>query len=273
MKPEMQKEYLNRINYKGGIDTSLQALKSMHLQHVTTVPFENLSIHQGEEIHLDFEAVFNKIVLNNRGGYCFETNALFAKLLEAIGFELSFHGARVWYGYSPEEGFRPRTHQVMETKIDGRPYLIDVAFGNGILMPLALDIERSQVQYGREFRVRKDAVLGNCIEYFTKDDWLLLYSYTPEVCYPVDYQLANFYSSCHPDSMFIQKMVCTMPSIEGRITLVDNQVTDTRPGKVAKRTIESSEELLNLLSVEFNIELEDLNLFSRFLNTDQAMSA
>src|SRR5437867_421475 len=87
--------YLKRINYTGSRVPSPETLRSLQLAHLHTVPFENLSIHADEPIVLNDEALFTKIVKNNRGGFCYEANGLFAALLRALGFEVSMLSAGV----------------------------------------------------------------------------------------------------------------------------------------------------------------------------------
>ncbi|MCH8305238.1 MAG: arylamine N-acetyltransferase [Candidatus Marinimicrobia bacterium] len=76
----------------------------MQLAHLLTVPFENLSIHAGEPIVLEDDALFEKIVARRRGGFCYELNGLFAALLRASGFNVSMLSARVANG---KGGFTP----------------------------------------------------------------------------------------------------------------------------------------------------------------------
>ena len=49
---------------------------------------------RGERITTDLPAVFHKLVEQQRGGYCFEANALLAAALRALGFQLYSSGAR-----------------------------------------------------------------------------------------------------------------------------------------------------------------------------------
>src|SRR4051812_18379593 len=87
--------YLERIGYRGPTAPSLEALRQLHLAHLTTVPFENLSVRSGELIVLDPERLFEKIVLRRRGGFCYELNGLFAALLDVFGFRVSRLAGRV----------------------------------------------------------------------------------------------------------------------------------------------------------------------------------
>ena len=54
--------YLKRINYHGSLAVTAETLRDLQLAHLKSVPFENLSIHAGEPIILEDEALFKKIV-------------------------------------------------------------------------------------------------------------------------------------------------------------------------------------------------------------------
>ncbi|MDL1912486.1 arylamine N-acetyltransferase [Chloroflexi bacterium CFX6] len=60
--------YLNRINYRGATKPTIETLRGLHRAHLLAVPFENLDIHRGRRIVLDEAALFEKIVVNKRGG-------------------------------------------------------------------------------------------------------------------------------------------------------------------------------------------------------------
>jgi len=77
--------YLKRINYDGPLVTTVETLRRLQVAHLLTVPFENLSIHRKEPIVLNDNALFKKIVVERRGGFCYELNGLFAALLRALG--------------------------------------------------------------------------------------------------------------------------------------------------------------------------------------------
>jgi N-hydroxyarylamine O-acetyltransferase len=98
--------YLDRIQYdihtplgEGGSFNSpapsLQVLQDVHEAHMLAVPFENLSIHYGERIYLDEEWIYDKIVRRHRGGFCYELNGLFARLLRRLGFAVTLLSAEV----------------------------------------------------------------------------------------------------------------------------------------------------------------------------------
>ena len=64
--------YLQRIDCLQEFKPSLRFLRKMHRNHQLHIPFENLDIHAGNQIILDINKIFKKIVLQKRGGFCYE---------------------------------------------------------------------------------------------------------------------------------------------------------------------------------------------------------
>src|SRR5438128_11461527 len=99
------KPYLQRINYGGSLEPDIQTLSALQETHLLTVPFENLDISLGREIKLDEAALYHKIVEQQRGGFCYELNGLFASLLRTLGFKVTMLSAGVAHaegGFGPE---------------------------------------------------------------------------------------------------------------------------------------------------------------------------
>jgi N-hydroxyarylamine O-acetyltransferase len=97
--------YFARIG-AGEAGSSLGALNEIHRAHRLAIPFENLDIPLGAGIDLGSERLFNKLVTGRRGGYCFEQNALFLGMLQALGFEARPLLARIWLRTAPDDPVR-----------------------------------------------------------------------------------------------------------------------------------------------------------------------
>ena len=77
MNQEKIRKYLERIGFQGTARADRETLFQLHEAHFKTVPYENLDIFlYGKVADLDAESVYEKIVNNHRGGYCFELNGL-----------------------------------------------------------------------------------------------------------------------------------------------------------------------------------------------------
>lgn len=77
-------DYLKRIGICHAIEPTLSNLRRLHLSHMRSVPFENLDIHMGNVIELSLPKLYKKIVVDRRGGFCYELNGLFYWLLALL---------------------------------------------------------------------------------------------------------------------------------------------------------------------------------------------
>ena len=105
------------------MDPTLNTLQALHLAHATHIPFENLDVLWGRPSALDIDTLAAKLIDGRRGGYCFEQNALFAAVLEQIGFPMIRLAARVRLGAAR---IGPRTHMLLAVGIEGEKWLADV---------------------------------------------------------------------------------------------------------------------------------------------------
>ena len=245
--------YLNRIDYHGDRTATLETLRALHLAHVLAVPFENLDNFLGRPVSLEPADLFAKIVTAKRGGYCFELNGLFSLLLEAMRFPVTRLIARVWYGAKPPY---PRSHQVSMVNVGGESWLVDVGFGgNGLLEPIPLAAGPQVRQLSEAFRLTMLESEGHLLQCLVHDEWESLYSFTLDPCQPVDYQYPNYFHSHSSESRFMQRRVCTIPTRDGRKTLVDQSLSIRRNGKSEKSVADSDAEYASLLQEHFGIVL------------------
>lgn len=75
----------------------LNYLVLLQQYHVARIPFDSVALHYSPTrvLSLDPEDLFQKIVVNSRGGYCMEVNMLFAVVLRSLGFTVITVGGRV----------------------------------------------------------------------------------------------------------------------------------------------------------------------------------
>ncbi|WKY43255.1 arylamine N-acetyltransferase [Eubacteriaceae bacterium ES2] len=219
----MLQAYLKRIKFEEKPEVSVDVLRKLHTNHVLAIPFENLTVYQNEPVSLDLDDLFNKVVINNRGGYCFELNGLFASLLEEIGFEVDYHLARVYRDGYAESG---KTHRVNTVSLEGKRYLCDVGFGgNGLQEALLLEENVEVKQNGLNYRIVALDQKTFQLETFSKDGVTPLYAFTLETCINNDFEIANYFTATHPESFFRQVLISTRPIENGRISLLDRELT------------------------------------------------
>jgi N-hydroxyarylamine O-acetyltransferase len=246
--------YLKRINCTGCRAPTLETLKQLQVAHLLTVPFENLSIHAGQPIILEDEALFDKIVLQRRGGFCYELNGLFAALLRAVGFDVNMLSAQVAKeggGFSPDFD-----HMTLMVKLEQR-WLVDVGFGDSFHKPLLLDSREVQIQGKRAYRIIEDDTHLLLMERKYGEGWQPQYRFFLEPYNYPDFVERCSYHQTSPQSHFTQKRICSRATPDGRVTLEENRLIITaNDHKREEHTVTSKQEYGSLLYEYFGIDLQ-----------------
>lgn len=246
------KAYLERINYDGPLAVSAETLRRLQVAHLLTVPFENLSIHTREPIVLEDEALFTKIVDRRRGGFCYEANGLFAALLRRLGFDVTMLSAEV-AGASGEFS-QPFDHMALMVKLE-QPWLVDVGFGDSFLEPLRIDVTSEQVQGPEAFKTVPD---GRHLVVLRRGDneWKPQYRFTLASYEYVDFEEMCQYHQTSPESHFTQNRICSLATLDGRITLSGMRFIVTSEYGREERTLASPEEYEQILREQFGVVLK-----------------
>jgi N-hydroxyarylamine O-acetyltransferase len=242
--------YLDRINYQGSLAPTAETLRQLHVAHLLTVPFENLSIHAREPIVLKDEALFQKIVNRRRGGFCYELNGLFAALLRALGFEVAMLSAQV---ANAEGGFsQDFDHMALIVALEER-WLVDVGFGDSFAEPLQLDESDAQEQDDRAYRIVADGERLIMQRADKGAEWKAQYRFTLQPFQYSDYAEMCEYHQTSPLSHFTQARICSRLTSRGRITLSDMSLITTEDGERREHTAATQEEYEELLREYFGI--------------------
>ena len=242
--------YLDRINYRGSLEPTAQTLRDLQVAHLLTVPFENLSIHNGEPIVLNDAALFDKIVNRRRGGFCYELNGLFAALLRALGFKVEMLSA----GVANSEGvFGPDfDHMVLLVTLEER-WLVDVGFGDSYREPLLLDYQVEQVQDDGSYRITSHNSYLIMSQRRGESEWKDQYRFTLQPHTYPDYAEMCHYHQTSPQSHFTRARVCTRATPDGRITLSELRLISTVDGQREERMLIGDEEYKEVLHDCFGI--------------------
>ena len=243
--------YLQRINYTGPLGPSAETLRLLQVAHLRTVPFENLSIHSGEPIVLDDEALFEKIVRRRRGGFCYELNGLFAALLRALGFDVKMLSA----GVADAEGiFGPDFAHMTLLVTLGERWLVDVGFGDSFLEPLMLDQESEQVQGSRAYRFDREGEYLSLMQKSNDPEWKRQYRFDLKPYHYPDYAEMCRYHQTSPQSHFTRARICSRATLEGRVSLSDLRfITTTADGQRQERVLTNQEEYATILREHFGV--------------------
>lgn len=216
-----------------------ELLRKLQFAHCTAVPYENLDMIRDVPTSLEADALFEKIVVQGRGGLCFELNGSFGNLLRELGYGVTDLAARYLRG---ESTIPMRRHRVLKVQaIDGL-WLCDVGIGEICPRePVQLLEGVVQEQFGERYKLEKDTFLGWVLMDFYKGQWRRFYSFTEEPQLTVDYIAPNFYCEKHPESPFNKQEMFALKTAEGRITLDGNLFKVIRDGNVEAKELSEEE--------------------------------
>ena len=262
--------YLDRIGYSGSRAPTLETLTALQFAHATSIPFENLNILFGKGVQLDSETLEDKIVTCARGGYCFEQNGLALKVLQQLGFEASGLIGRVRWMLTPEQP-SPQTHMLIRVELEGKTYIYDGGFG-GIRMTGVLELVPNLVQPTRHEDHRLVEKDGHyTIQADLGERWADVVQFTMEPAMPVDYELSSWYTSTHPDSLFVNNLVVERPSDGVRRMIFNENFIERFSGQEqAIHLIGSVAEMVSLLETHFGLRVDgeaERAVLAGFLNS------
>jgi N-hydroxyarylamine O-acetyltransferase len=251
--------YLRRINSTGILRSDLDTIRELQYKHVFAIPFENLDIHNQIPIILKTNLLFQKVIRDQRGGYCYELNVLFHHLLNLCGFDVNLVAGRLHHG-SNRYG-REFEHLALIVNLNGRKWLVDVGYGDFSLAPLAIapgEIQsdgRNYYQIVDRVTVDGQPYLGVAKWVASKQDFKIDYIFTLTTRDLEDFHGMNEFHQTSPESHFARTLICTMPTPEGRITLINNKLIRKEEGKRQVRIIQSEDQRDQLLEKYFHMDM------------------
>ena len=250
--------YLQRLGYDSPPAPTLQTLQDLQLRHVCTFAFENLSSLMRLPVPIDLPSVEQKVLLEGRGGYCYELNQMFLALLQELGFDARGITGRVVMGGAPDAR-TARTHRLSLVTLDGVRYLTDVGFGGMVpSSPLLLDTEAVQATAHEPYRLTFDGQGSYTLWAQVVEEWRGLYVFDLQVQAAIDYEIGNWYVSTHPDSVFIGQLKVARLAAGKRHTLNNAHYAIhylDRPSE--KRALASADEVLQVLTETFGIRVPE----------------
>jgi N-hydroxyarylamine O-acetyltransferase len=255
--------YLDRIGLDPDAtrDPDFESLARLQRAHVTSVPFETLSITgdpfgtevverddevgepDAEGVVLTLPHLYEKIVERERGGFCFELNGLFGWFLEDLGFEAD----RIAAGMLGDDGDPrpPANHHTHLVSLD-RTYVVDVGTGTPpIRRPIPLDGSEVTDAAEVEWRVvesdRPDAEYLTQYREPTDEEWTDRYVFdaTPR-------KLSYFEATCDylataPESTFTGDPVVSMATEGGHKKLSRGTLTRSERGDETELEVDDEE--------------------------------
>jgi N-hydroxyarylamine O-acetyltransferase len=249
--------YFARIGYTGDTAPTRATLGSIVYRHTLSIPFENVDAFLGRRVSLEPAAVFDKLVHQRRGGWCFEHNLLLGEALRALGFEVTDLAARVLLGRAVDD-ITPRSHRVLMVDVAGRSWLADVGFGAQLTPTDVLDfgLDTPQPTPHGEYRLVHAGGGERRLEAGASGQWLPMFRFDLHPQRPIDFEASNFQLVHDPASHFTQRLGVSLVTPEGRHGLRGRElVFIDHDDHVARRELETPQ-LVDALREVFGLELD-----------------
>jgi N-hydroxyarylamine O-acetyltransferase len=244
-------DYLQRIEFPHSVRADLASLRAVMRHQLFSIPFENTEVQAGKVPSLVPDDIVQKLVVQRRGGYCYEVNGLFAMVLHALGVPYYFVAARPMF-YPVR---RPRTHMAVVATLDSEPWLFDLGFGShGIRAPMSLQrLDEPVDQDDDAFMLSRTEESEFLLRAKVDDHWHNQYSFSATPVEWVDFSPMNWLNATHPDAVFVQKLLVIRHHEAGRTVLLGNVLKNVVHGATTQRTV-GNHEVATLLRDTFGLE-------------------
>jgi N-hydroxyarylamine O-acetyltransferase len=248
--------YLKRIGFNEKIRPnyiSLAGIVGAHMQHI---PVENLDTLLGRPVSINIGDVQKKLVLANRGGNCFQHAALLAVVLKELGFRVEVHSASV-----PENVSNwnySHSHMLISVRLAEGAYVVDPgsgAFAPRFPVPLR-DGGRAHADHETHWMVSN------------RDLWTLhggLGNQRAEVWTSsmkkeglTGFEIENHFATTHRKSPFVNRIMMRILKKDGRVTIMNRDLTIWRAGMRQTTQLASRTELREALVKHFGFDLPEV---------------
>jgi arylamine N-acetyltransferase len=244
---------------------SVEGLFALQRAFALSVPYESIQYQLGRGGPLDQQAVVERMITREAGGYCFQMNGALAWLLEGLGYRVTMHRGGVQTRSTPE----PRvdsTHLVLTVlglpEDPERVWLVDAGLGDGFLEPMPLEVGTSR-QAPYTFGLGPSSIT---------DGWRLDHD-ARSVIAGMDFEAApatiddfaerHAYLSTSPGSPFVRVASAFLRRPESVLALRSIEFVETSADRVDTIRMETPAEYYELLADVFQLPLNHLGVADR----------
>jgi len=245
--------YLERVGLSGPLTPNLVSLRALHRAHLTSIPYENLDVQFGRPVTIEIPAIYEKIVVNKRGGWCYEMNGIFGWALKELGFRVTRVTGSVMRQVMGDAS--NGNHLVLKVELDEGLYLGDVGFGDGPLEPIRVAPGKFTT-HGFSFDLAQ-----------VDENWWRLHNHPRGGAPSFDFNVAPadetlFATKCSwlqtaQESIFVQNAVCQRFTPAG-ISILRGRTIRRIAGESASDTLlNSADEFIHVLESEFALNVPE----------------
>ncbi|KAJ3241132.1 hypothetical protein HDU81_001919 [Chytriomyces hyalinus] len=288
LNPTQLQQYLQRIGavVVEGQSPNLALLNHILDRHSRSIPFENGQLFfLDNKVDINPDALVQRLVLDKRGGYCFQHNTLLLTALLALGFSVTPGVSRssVWDPPTNSRIYGGITHMELFVENVAGPdgtvatYIADMGY-NQIGLTQAIELKVGAVvpcAAGESHTIKAASVTGPgnfmlchkraegapLADGVNMDDlYTDMFYFTREKFRPQDYEVLNFYVSHCPKHIMNRSFIASMVSeTGGRKVVVDRKYSrreDAQHKSLATVIqMESEQQFAAIMKDEFGLNM------------------
>ena len=250
---EMVQNYLQTLNLHGR-ELDFEFLSDVVTRHVATFAFSSVGCQLGDDLPLDFESIYQRIVIERRGGYCFEQNGLLYGVLEELGFSPKLFLGRVIHNQDTHPGL---THRITMVEYEGQQYVLDVGFSFlGPRFPVPMpEVEPNDGK--NNFRIAERRPGEYHMQVFKDGDFFSLYRFELARYGQADCEVGHFFSHRHPDANFVNHLVVSLIQENETRSLIDLKYWLITKSSTQSQELSDSEQLRRILVGELGVQVTE----------------
>ncbi|WP_421972944.1 arylamine N-acetyltransferase family protein [Pseudoalteromonas sp. SSM20] len=260
---QLVEKYLTQLNINTSL-TGLSLISHIKAQHIAALPFSSSNVILNANLSLDEDALFERLVFNKTGGYCFEHNKVMYVVLKQLGFNVRPLITRVLLDDNEGNG---RLHRVTLLEFEGEKYIVDVGFGvmnPRFIVPLKnADIDTISGRY----TIKAMANNHYRLEYTpTNAEPITLYRFDLAEFTEMDCNIGHFYSSQFEGAAFVNNLVVSRVMENERVLIRNREVTffDDALNEQAVYPITSAQQLYSLLIEHCLLDISECDVKKLF---------
>jgi N-hydroxyarylamine O-acetyltransferase len=242
-------EYLKRINSLNLKENSVQNLFRLQQNHLLNVPFENLNIHLSKITDCSLENIYERVIVNKRGGFCCELNSLFSWLLKQLGYQVNLISCRAyrvktnfwtpWYG-----------HAALMVSMNDSNFLVDVGYSQNFRQPLKFLLNTVQADVTGFYNIVSDEeddsektfLVKKCVKDDTEnpDNWTPFYKFNIEPRSLHEFKDMIEFVQSKANARFFNRTVCVIHTTYTILNLVGNRLSEIKFSNSLEKSITHS---------------------------------
>ncbi|MDO5331066.1 MAG: arylamine N-acetyltransferase [Bacillota bacterium] len=246
---EQKSAYFKRIGleYSPNAKLSRQYLDEIIKAQLRHIPFDDADVWaNGAWPSLAIPDLYHKIIEQKRGGYCYELNSLFCRLLKDLGFDAYLV---IIHLYRPDIKFNAPAHCGVIVTIDGKKHFADVGYGGPVpdgCVAFGGEVENNHKQI-------TDGVYTVVASKNSDGSFIPRFKFKDMPCDPVELVPLNFHTSQRPDTVFRHSLELNLRYDDGFAEVHNKKFKYKHNGEEFEKEFASKEEAAKAAQEVFGI--------------------